>query len=364
MEEKIPTPFSFSGRVLATFKGERELLKVLYTNPLYHKASLLLGIFTIPTNRNALDAIYEAVFNSKIEGLLSPSISFGARCVRKGFHPFTSQEVAAYAGAAVIDACRIKRGFRPKVYLDDPDLIVNADVVQDRLLLGVELVGQEGLHHRRWRIYSHPAGLKSTLANALLFVAGLSLKDILWDPMCGSGTIPIEAAHRLIGLPAGFFRKNEFLFLRNSILSSTLWDQTTKEVDSLINWDAPITIYASDHSPKHLSGAIANAQKALVVEKIKFFKCDVSEFPHKESISLIAANPPYGVRLGSPHKAENTLKKALISFAESSATVFTLLYPELERVESEAKKLGIRLDKALNVYNGNLRVWLVRLAKN
>ncbi|BAT70908.1 N6-adenine-specific DNA methylase [Thermosulfidibacter takaii ABI70S6] len=362
--DKIPVPFNFQGRVLCYFQDEKAILENLYTNPLYHKASLLLLITAIPMDRNALDTVYEEVFNSSIDQLLSPSTTFGVRCVRKGFHPFYSQEVAAYAGAAVIDACRVRRGFRPRVNLKDPDLIVNADVVNDTLLLGIELVGLEGMHHRHWRKYSHPAGLKSTLASALLMLANFEAHHVLWDPMCGSGTIPIEAAHRAINFPPAFFRKDEFSFLRTGVLSEQIWHEVVNEENNQIRWNYTPKIFASDVSPKHLEGAKLNASSALVEGKIIFYHCDFREFPHKDEVDIIVTNPPYGVRLANPQKAEKVLQSLLETFCKSYASYLVVIHPDRDKVLSKAQSHSLTLDKAVHAYNGNLKVWLLKLSKN
>ncbi len=355
-------PFPFLGRVRVADLTERQILKILYTNPLYHKAYILFEEVKLEKHRRDLDTVYWAARNSPIIDLLSPSLSFGVKCNRKGHHPYQSQEIASYIGAGIIDGCRTKRGFRPKVNLKDPDLLVAADAFE-KLYMGVELVGLEGMHHRGWRIYNHPAALKSTLANALIRLSGYGDGMCLWDPMCGSGTIPIEAAHRQIGLAPAFFRKKDFLFLRSHILSRELWSEITHQTDEEINWHKGCCIFGSDRSEKHIKGALINAESALVERKIRFYTCSLSEFPDVQSIDTIVCNPPYGIRMGNPKSALKSLKELFITFAESKAQVLVMIHPRAEQVQAVAETTGSHLDKLIKAYNGNVEAFIMRFVK-
>ncbi len=359
----LPHPFGFRGRVLLRGVSPRQLAQILYTNPFYHKAYILLFTGGLSATREDLDSCYLAVKNSAIPELLNQETTFGVRCIRRGEHPYSSQEMASYAGSAVIDGCRIRRGFRPKVNLDDPDLLVVVDITDKRVALGVELVGLESMHRRGWRVYNHPAAIKSTLASAMVCLSGYEDGKVLWDPMCGGGTIPIEAAHRCIGLPPAFFRRDTFLFLRTPLVDRGVWEEVVAEVDSRIDWRKSCHIYASDRSPKHLKGAVLNAESALVERKISFYVSDVESFPHTGSVDCIACNPPYGIRMGNPKDAERSLRALFKTFCNSSADSMALVHPEREKVKSLVSAFGLRLDKAIDAYNGNVKVFLFLVKK-
>ncbi len=343
--------------------SEREFLKILYANPVYHRCLLLLELSRIPKGREALDAIYYVVRDSCVIDVILRKGTFGVKSTRRGNHPFTSQEVASYAGAAVIDGCRLRRGFRPLVDLDDPQVQVVADVCGQFFFLGIELVGERCMHRRGWRVYEHPASLKSTIANALLMLAGFGSGESLWDPMCGGGTIPIEAAHRCMGLPPAYFRKRDFAFLRAGLFSERLWEEVTCGVDAEIRWDANFRIFASDASFRHLEGALRNAENALIKDKILFEVATVSCFSKKDEVDVVVTNPPYGIRMGGPKKARKALEELMQTFLVSSARVLVVIHPFPDMVKEIAQKLGIKLDKEVRSYNGNLEVSLLRFGK-
>lgn len=122
-----------------------------------------------------------------------PFATFGVVGTRHGTHGFTSMDVAERVGQAVIDGYRASTGERLPVDLDDPTVRLEAYLYDDRFTLAVDLTG-ESLHKRPYRICEHDAPLRSTLAYSMVRLAGHGADDRLVDPMCGSATIPIEAA--------------------------------------------------------------------------------------------------------------------------------------------------------------------------
>jgi len=360
-----PAPFSLKGRVLVEGISEESLLYTLYANPFYHRCYVVLGEAEIAGERGALREIYRFVFESGVVDFLSSSLSFAVSTTRKGRHPFTSEEVSAYVGAAVIDVCRAKKGFRPAVNLDEPHVLISADVVDRRFFFGIELVGYESMHKRRWHVFYHRAGLKTTLANALLALGGFGEGEVLLDAMCGGGTICIEAAHRCIKLPAAFFRKDEFIFLKSGLFTER-WRCLVERVDSEVRWDNDCLIFASDRSVKSLEGARLNAKNALVFDKIKFFLSEAHRLPDevKKRASLIVCNPPYGMRIGGLKRAKESLFSLFALFAGSKAKSLTFIHPDGDMVEELVHSFGFDVDKRMEAYNGNVRAYLFKLLKS
>lgn len=120
--------------------------------------------------------------------------SFGVRSTRIGSHAFGSPDVAEVVGQAIIDAHREATGDRLAVDLDDPDVVFRSTVRHDRFTLALDTTGPRSLHRRPFRVCDHPAPIRPTLAAAMLELADYGPGETLVDPMCGGGTIPIEAA--------------------------------------------------------------------------------------------------------------------------------------------------------------------------
>ncbi len=359
-----PAPFSFKGRVLVEDISELSLLRLIYRNPLYHKAYIVMGNISISKERECLYDIYQRVLESHIFDILDFRLPFAVKTTRKGNHHFTSEDVSAYIGAAIIDGCRKRFGFRAPVDLKNPSIILSADVINDRFIWGVELIGYESMHKRRWHVFYHRAGIKTTLANAMLILGGYSPFSVLLDPMCGSGTIPIEAAHRCINLPAAYFRKEEFIFLKAGLFKD-LWFDVVEEENRLIQWSKNCFIFASDRSSKSVQGALSNAKRALVSDKISFLNCDVKDLENSllSKIDIIVTNPPYGIRMGGLNKAKESLISLFNAFEESCAKTLVIIHPNVPLVFEVLAKYSFVVDKKIEAYNGNLRVALLRLIK-
>lgn len=157
-----------------------------------HRVAILLGGFEIEhRDERGLDEIREACLDLPFERYITEQDTFGVRPSRLGEHDFTSVDVGAAVGDAVIERVKREAGFRPEVNLDAPSVIIRADVVGDRVLVGVCTTGDRSLHQRGYRVYDHPAALNPVIAQGLLRLAGDP--ESLIDPTCGGATIPIEA---------------------------------------------------------------------------------------------------------------------------------------------------------------------------
>ena len=202
---------------------------------------------------------------------------------------------------AIVDQLREKYGTRPSVALERPDVRVNLHVHCNRAALSIDLSG-DSLHRRGWRDETGPAPLKENLAAALLFFCDWPNKaaegGMLVDPMCGSGTIPIEAALMAAGRAPGLTR-DFFGFLGWKGHDAPLWERLRREALS-IEIPKDIMIFAYDCDGTVLEAARRNAVRAGVASCIRFQQADIAELPKPEILGkngVVLTNPPYGERL-------------------------------------------------------------------
>lgn len=146
-----------------------------------------------------LDRIAALTEGVPIEQYVDPEQSFAVESTRIGSHGFESPEVADVVGQAIVDRVRGATGQRLPVDLDDPDVTLHATVRHDRFTLALDTTGPVSLHRRPYRVCDHPAPIRPTLAAAMLDIAGFEPGESLVDPLCGGGTIPIEAAFAAAG---------------------------------------------------------------------------------------------------------------------------------------------------------------------
>lgn len=142
----------------------------------------------------SLEDIYDIACGLDITSLLAPDQAFAVRAERHGEHDFDSPDVERVVGQAFVDTYRTATSTRPPVDLDSPSVVIRVFVRHDRVLIAVDATGGRSLHRRWYRSVEHDAALRPTLAYAMLHVAGYDGTSDIVDPMCGAGTIPIEAA--------------------------------------------------------------------------------------------------------------------------------------------------------------------------
>jgi tRNA (guanine6-N2)-methyltransferase len=230
---------------------------------------------------------------------LAPGQSFGVRAVRHGTHAFTSVQVGGAVGAAVQRQVEGATGSKPPVDLDAPGVEVSALVRDEEAVLGVNLTG-ESLHARGYRRYQHPAPLKGSLAAALLHWAGYDAAQALWDPMCGSATIPIEGALMARSMAPNPLRP--FACERLRSFPGEVLALAREQAQAAARPDAPARIVGTERFEKHLLGAAENARAAGVWDALHLRVLDATQaraadlpFPP----DLVVVNPPYGLRIAS-----------------------------------------------------------------
>ena len=217
--------------------------------------------------------------------------------------PLTSLNFAALKiKDAVCDRFRDKRGARPDVDTQWPDVRIYAHLTTDTLSLYIDTSG-EPLFKRGWREDKGEAPLKETLAAAMIAASGWADGDDdllpLYDPCCGSGTIAIEAAQIACNIAAGSLRR--FAFEKMLPYQPHVWTALKQEADSQVvkpePGQAPL-VFGSDVSHRMVDFAQRNAQRAGVADVIEFRGGDaLQRLPPSELPGVMLINPPYGERI-------------------------------------------------------------------
>jgi len=194
---------------------------------------------------------------------------------------------------AVCDRFRDATGKRPNVERTTPDVRVHAFLEADRATLYLDTSG-EPLFKRGWRTGQGEAPLRENLAAGIVMLTGWQPGEALLDPMCGGGTILVEAAAMARGRAPGARRSFGFEKLR--AFEPALWERIKKE-----NGPEPAnpTLYGSDNEPRVLDDARRNLAAAGVERWVKLEQGDVLERAAPAAGGVMIANPPYGERMGS-----------------------------------------------------------------
>ena len=220
-------------------------------------------------------------------------------------------------------------------------------IMNDRVQLFLDTTGP-GLHKRGYRAVGNDAPLRETLAAAMVTLTHYRGRDFLWDPFCGSGTIPIEAALIAKNRAPGMNRR--FAGEAYAWCAASVWGQVREEAKER-EFHGDYRILGSDSDPKCISRSMANARKAGVADCITFKDGDATQMPLPADSGILICNPPYGQRMMEQRSAQQ-LYAALgrhLKFADGWQKYIITSEPEFEHY------FGRRANKKRKLYNGMIK---------
>lgn len=260
---------------------------------------------------------------------------------------------------AVCDRMVKKTGTRPDAGPDRTGVVLNLYWKDDRAALFLNLNGR-ALSDRGYRRLPHQAPMRETLCAAVLLAAGYDGSTPLVNPMCGSGTLAIEAALIATNRAPGLLR-SEYAVLQNAWEIDEVWQQTRARIKTegaVPGGNAAGTpiILASDHDPAAIDAAKKNAQVAGVDHLIRFDRCDFRDTPMPPVPGHIILNPEYGERMGDAAELEGTYK-AIGDFFKQKCPGWTGHIFTGSR--DLAKHIGLRPSRKHPFMNGGLECRLL-----
>ena len=330
-----------NGRVL--FSGdETSLAKANIRRRTGERVLLVLADFTAKT----FEELFQGVYQANLEDYIPKDGAFPV----KG-HCLNSQLMSVPDCQAIVKKAASRRlGEKYGVsWLPETGskYQLQFSMMNDRFILYLDTSGS-GLHKRGYRAVGNDAPLRETLAAAMVQLTRYRGREFFWDPLCGSGTIPIEAAliakNRAPGLNRHFAAES-FAWMEPEI-----WTGVKEEAKSL-EFKGDYRILGSDNDPKCVSLAMANARKAGVADCIKFRDGDATKLDLPAESGIICCNPPYGQRMMEQQSAQR-LYAAMgrhWKYADGWKKYIITSEPEFEHY------FGRRADKKRKLYNGMIK---------
>ena len=257
-----------------------------------------------------------------------------------------SKFVAYKVKDAIVDQFREKTGNRPNISVANPDIRLNIHIAEDKCTLSLDSSG-ESLHRRGYRQESVEAPLNEVLAAGMILMSGWKGDADFYDPMCGSGTIAVEAALIARNMAPGLFRK-EFAFEKWKDFDGDLFDSIYN--DDSQEREFTHHIYASDVDMKAVNTAIMNVKAAGLSKDITVTCADFKDFKQPEEKSFMITNPPYGERISTPNllgtykMIGDTLKH---NFKNGEAWVLSYRKECFDEI-------GLKPSQKIPLYNGSL----------
>ena len=280
------------GRRMVSFTGDKEML--YRANFCLRTALRILKPIKHFTAADA-DAVYEAVKEIRWEDYLDPAKSFAVDATVFSEEFRHSKFVSYRVKDAIADYFRERTGKRPSVSITNPDVLLNIHIAQTDCTLSLDSSG-ESLHRRGYRQEAVEAPLNEVLAAGMILLTGWKGECDLIDPMCGSGTIPIEAALIARNIAPGVFRQG-YAFENWPDFDADLLERIYN--DDSQEREFAHKIYGYDNSIKANAIAQRNVKAAGVGRDIVLKVQPFQQFEQPQEKSLIITNPPYGERISS-----------------------------------------------------------------
>ena len=266
---------------------------------------------------------------------------------------FSPSDIQSVMKKAIVERMKTRyhRDWFPE---DGASYPLRVTIEKDLVTVGLDTTGVS-LHKRGYRVSPVIAPISETLAASLIGLTPWYPDRVLVDPMCGSGTIPIEAAMIAKGIAPGF--KRSFLAESwSSLITPSDWKEARREAESAVRRDrcAETDIQGYDIDPKAVKAARENAEAAGVAELIHFQCRAVKDLHHPKKYGFIITNPPYGERL--EERAALPALYAEIGKAYSGLDTWSMYL--ISSYEDAEKYIGRKADKNRKIYNGMLRTYL------
>lgn len=290
---------------------------------------------------------YDQVYKTQWHEFLKPEQTFAIDAVVSGTVFTHSHFMSLKTKDAIVDQFRERFGSRPSVDVNDPDLRINLHISNEQCIISLDSSGSS-LHKRGYRSVVDKAPMNEVLAAGLIKLSGWQADCNFVDCMCGSGTLPIEAAMVGMQIPAGYFRK-DYGFMKWGDFDAAVWEQVVNEANSHIR-EYDFQIIGADRSNKAIEIARENVRKAHLHKDIKLIKMPMEQFRPPEGKGVLIINPPYGERLeeadliGLYGTIGDSLKQ---QFKGYKAWVISSDLPVLKRI-------GLKPSKKIKVFNGPL----------
>jgi putative N6-adenine-specific DNA methylase len=308
------------------------------------RIKIKIGEFRVST----FDELFEKTKSLNWEHFLPENAEFPVQGKSVKSKLYSVPDCQAIVKKAIVE--RLKSYYKRVSWFDESGALfkIEVSILKDVATLTLDTSGA-GLHKRGYRVDQGEAPLKETLAAALVQLTNWNPDRPFFDPFCGSGTIPIEAA--LIGqnIAPGFNR--DFVSETWPWIEKQVWTQARQEAEDLANYDQPLKIIGTDIDHRMVEVSKGNAVEAGFGDIIEFKQMQVTDFTTKDDYGVLVGNPPYGERIGDRKQVEKMYQEMGKAF-EPFDTWSIYILTSNEQFE---ELYGRKATKKRKLFNGFIR---------
>lgn len=332
-----------TGRRMVSFTGDKEMM--YRANFQLHTAIKILKPIK-HFKATTADEVYDEIKKIDWGRYIDLKKSFAVDSVVFSDEFRHSKFVSYKVKDAIVDQFREKTGQRPNISVSNPDIRLNMHIAEYNCTLSLDSSG-ESLHRRGYRQEAIEAPLNEVLAAGMILMTGWRGETDFIDPMCGSGTLPVEAALIARNIAPGVFRK-EYAFEKWPDFDKELFDKIYNDETNEREFEHHIYGYDTDISA--VMKARMNVKAAGMLKDITIEQADFKNFKQPEEKAIMVTNPPYGERISTPdllgtyRMIGETLKH---QFKDNDAWV-------LSYREECFEQIGLKPSIKIPLYNGSL----------
>lgn len=336
-----------------SFTGD---LGVIYKCNLHLRTALRVLIPIAKFEVQNEDELYTEVRKIDWEQYMGVDDTLAIDCVLNTELFTHSQYIAQKTKDAIVDQFRDKHDKRPSVDLEKPTLRLHVHIYNDVCTIALDTSG-ESLHKRGYRDKTNLAPINEVLAAGLVLLSGWNGRSNFIDPMCGSGTILIEAALIAANIPPGYY-KEDFGFMRwrrYKAFNEELWQ---KILDAAMDRIESVTpkIMGGELSHNVARKAKENVKRAKVEDMVHIREGAIQEFEAPEGGGVVIVNPPYGERMD-----KDNIDELYKEIGDAFKKRFSGYNCWLITSNAEAlKKVGLKTSRRIPVFNGQLECRFVK----
>jgi len=341
------------GRGGVAFAGDRTLL---FRANLWLRTAVRILVPILEAPATSSDELYDAVHSVDWSQYMTPDHTLAVDANVRDSAITHSQYAARRVKDAICDQFREKTGVRPSVDTERPMIGLNLHVFRNAATLSLDSSG-DSLHKRGYRPVQTIAPLNEALAAALILRSGWRGVTQFVDPLCGSGTLPIEAAWIALRRPPGLTRKH-FGFMGWMDFDIGEWTAMRDEARQQVGKSLAHPIVGADQRRDVIEMAAANARAAGIGTMVSFDVTSLHDLrPPAGPPGTLLCNPPYGERIGEEQELVGLYRKLgeviRDRFAEWSVWVFT-------GNARLANEIGLPRMEDVALFNGKIPCWLIR----
>ena len=334
-------------RRAVSFTGDK---RMLYTANMCLRTASRVLVPILSFKAQKADDIYEQVKALDWSQYMTIKTTFQIDATVYSDYFRHSQFVTYRVKDAIVDYWMERENQRPSVKLEGADLYLNVHIAGDRVTLSLDSSG-ESLHKRGYRVANTQAPINEALAAGMLLLAGWNGQSDFYDPMCGSGTLLIEAALIARNIAPGIYRQG-FAFEKWADFDVDLWDEVYN--DDSREREFKHKIYGSDAGFYAVQAATKNIQSASLQRDIEVKQIRIEELRLADTNTegaLVMINPPYGERLSQDKNVLRLYQDmgTALKHQFNGATAWII-----SSNEDALKCVGLRPAKKIHLVNGDL----------